>query len=268
MPTTDSSDGTRVHYEVAGSGDIPVVLLHGLGDSTAGWELQLDALGEHCRMLLVDVRGHGGSEHPTRRGAYSIAAMAADVAAAADAEGVRDAHVVGLSMGGAVAFEVAFQRPDLVASLVIVNSGPSARAGGWKGRAYIGLRKLMARVMTPAKGAPMIAGRLFPEPHQQDLRDEFVARVSANDPDAYRESLFALARYDRAADSRRLDVPTLFVHSEHDYSPLEWRQPFVDAMPDADLVQVDGAHHAVPAERPEEFNALLIERLRQVHAAG
>lgn len=266
MTTATSADGTRIHYEVVGNGDIPVILLHGLGDSTQGWAAQRDALTERCRLLLVDVRGHGRSDKPAED--YSISAMAADVQAAAEAAGFERAHVVGLSMGGAVAFELALNVPDLVASLTIVNSGPTAKVGGWKGRAMIGMRKLMARFLTPDKAAPAIAKRLFPEPDQTHLRDEFVRRVSTNDPNAYKQSLFALARYDRAEDVSRLDVPTLFIHSEHDYTPLVWRQPFVDAMRDARLVQIDGAHHAVPVERPDEFNAVLLDHLTGTPAAS
>lgn len=266
MTAPTSTDGTRIHYEVEGSGNVPVILLHGLGDSTEGWAPQRDALTERCRLLLVDVRGHGRSDKPTD--GYSIAAMAADVKAAAEAAGFDRAHVAGLSLGGAVAFELALNTPHLVASLVIVNSGPTAKVGGWKGRVMIGLRKLMATFMTPDKTAPAIAKRVFPQPDQAELRDELVRRISANDPNAYRKSLFALARYDRAEDSRNLTVPTLFVHSEHDYVPLAWRKPFVDAMPNARLVQIDGAHHAVPMERPEEFNEVLLDHLTRVSASA
>jgi pimeloyl-ACP methyl ester carboxylesterase len=65
-----------------------------------------------------------------------------------------------------------------------------------------------------------------------------------------------------------LGIPTLFIHSEHDYTPLAWRQPFVDAMPDARLVQIDGAHHAVPMECPDEFNAVLVDHLARLSASA
>lgn len=263
MATATSADGTRVHWEVEGSGDIPVILLHGLGDSMAFWSRQRDAFAEQCRMLLVDVRGHGDSSLADN-GDYSIAAMANDVMAAADAAGFTRAHVVGASLGGGLAFELAIAAPHLVSSLAIVNATPTARLGGWKGRALIGLRKLMARFLTPDKAAPAIAKRLFPDPSQAELRAEVVGRIGATDPTAYRRSLFALAEYDRADEARRIAVPTLFVHSEHDYTPLAWRQPFVDAMPDARLVQIDGAHHAVPMERPDAFNAVLADHLTRV----
>ncbi len=262
MPTTTSHDGATVNYAVDGTGSRQVILLHGLGDDLTSWQPQVDALADTCRILRLDVRGHGRSQRTVAD--YSITSMARDVLAAAEAAGFDRAHVVGISMGGGVAFEVAILAPDLVESLVIVNSTPTARVGGWKGRLALGVRQLMARFLTPAKAAPTIAGRLFPEPDQQDLRDEFVQRLSDNDPDAYRESLNALVAFDRADESRSIQAPTLFVHSEHDYTPLPWRQPFVDAMPDATLVQVDGAHHAVTAEKPEEFNRILADHLAGV----
>jgi pimeloyl-ACP methyl ester carboxylesterase len=263
MATATSADGTRIHWEVEGSGEVPVILLHGLGDSVEGWAAQRPALSEQCRLLLVDVRGHGDSALPADDD-YSIAAMAADVRAAADAAGFDRAHVVGISMGGGVAIELAVQAPELVASLVIVNATPTARLGGWRGRALIGTRKLLARFLTPSQTASAAARRLFPDPDQEHLRQELVRRLGRNDPHAYRQSLFALAAWDRVDDAAQLSMPTLYVHSEHDYTPLAWRQPFVDAMPDARLVQIDGAHHAVPMERPDEFNAVLLDRLGQV----
>jgi len=262
MPMTTSADGTAIHYLVEGSGEVPLILLHGLGDGVECWAPQVEAFRDRCRILMVDVRGHGRSDKQAPD--YSIESMAADVRAAAAAADFDHAHVVGLSMGGGVAFALALATPDLVDSLVIVNSGPTAKVGGWKGKAIIGVRKLLARWMSPSKAAPMVAKRLFPDPDQVELRAEAVRRLGDNDPAAYRQSLFALARFDRELESRTLDVPTLFVHSEHDYTPLAWRQPYVDAMPNARLVQVDGAHHAVTAERPDAFNQILADHLAKV----
>lgn len=259
MPHLTRPDGTEVHHEVHGTGATNVVLIHGLGDDGTAWGAQLPALGSGFRVLTLDLRGHGRSSKDAND--HSIATMAADVLAVADEVGMDRAHVVGMSLGGGVAFEVAVQRPDFVTSLVIVNSTPTARVGGLVGRAALGVRQLMARMMTPAKAAPTVAGRLFPDPDQEELREEYTQRLADNDPDAYRASLNALVAFDRGEASRALTMPTLFVHSEHDYTPLKWRQPFVDAMPDATLVQIDGAHHAVPIEKPDAFNRVLLDHL-------
>jgi 3-oxoadipate enol-lactonase len=118
MAFTRASDGTRIHYEVAGRrrGE-PVLLVQGLGTDLRGWAFQRFALGRRHRLYLVDNRGVGGSDAPP--GPYDLEVMAADARAVLDAEGVPSAHVVGASMGGVIAQLLAVQSPERVRSLVL-----------------------------------------------------------------------------------------------------------------------------------------------------
>ncbi|HVF40381.1 MAG TPA: alpha/beta hydrolase, partial [Gemmatimonadaceae bacterium] len=120
MPTQRVRD-IDVHYEIAGQGE-PVLLIHGLGSRSEDWEEQVPAMAEHFRVITYDVRGHGRSSKPA--GPYSVAESAADAAALLEALHVGPVHVVGLSMGGMIAFQLMADRPELVKSAVIVNSGP------------------------------------------------------------------------------------------------------------------------------------------------
>src|SRR5579859_4812705 len=99
MPTA-KLDGVDIHYESTGTGPA-VLLLHGLGSSGRDWEYQIPSLTGY-RVIAPDLRGHGRSSKPGGR--YSIAGFAADMAGLLRALGARPAHVVGLSLGGAVAF--------------------------------------------------------------------------------------------------------------------------------------------------------------------
>ena len=114
-------DGLDVHYETYGQG-ATVLLIHGLGSSTEDWEPQVDALRGAFTVVTYDVRGHGRTAKP--RGKYSLPQFAADAARLIEHLGVGPVHVVGLSMGGMIAFQLATDRPDLVRSMIIVNSGP------------------------------------------------------------------------------------------------------------------------------------------------
>src|SRR3954464_1743044 len=118
MAFTSASDGTRIHYEVAGKqGGEPLLLIQGLGADLKGWAFQRFALGRRYRLYLVDNRGAGGSDKPS--GPYDLEVMADDAVAVLDAEGVATAHVMGASMGGVRAQIVAVRHPERVRSLVL-----------------------------------------------------------------------------------------------------------------------------------------------------
>src|SRR5262245_47763018 len=121
MPDVRVED-CSIHYEIQGKGDV-VLLLHGLGSSVRDWELQIPALAERYTVLAVDMRGHGRSDKPS--GPYSVAIFARDVAAVLRALALGPAHVVGISMGGMIGFQLAVDAPSLVRSFVVVNSGPA-----------------------------------------------------------------------------------------------------------------------------------------------
>jgi 3-oxoadipate enol-lactonase len=124
MPTL-SIDDIQIAYQHIGAGE-PVLLIHGLGSSARDWEFQTPALAARYQVIAADLRGHGGSSKP--RGRYRITRFATDMAELLQGLAAAPAHVVGLSLGGMVALELALSRPDLVRSLVVINSGPAAPA--------------------------------------------------------------------------------------------------------------------------------------------
>ena len=121
MPTIHVN-GVDLYYETHGSGE-PVLLIHGLGSSTQDWEPQIPDLSKQFEVITFDVRGHGRSSKPEQR--YSVKLFADDTAALIRALGIGPTHVVGISMGGMIAFQLAVDAPELLRSLVIVNSGPA-----------------------------------------------------------------------------------------------------------------------------------------------
>src|SRR5439155_12833482 len=93
------------------------------GSSKRDWEPQVAELAKTYRVITVDLRGHGQSDKPA--GPYTIPEFAADVAGLLESLHASPAHIVGLSLGGGVAFQLAVNYPALLKSLTIVNSGPS-----------------------------------------------------------------------------------------------------------------------------------------------
>jgi 3-oxoadipate enol-lactonase len=117
----------RIAYELRGtwSGRRPwLVLVQGMGFDRLGWQPVLGKLGRHFRLVLVDNRGSGRSDHPA--GAFAVADMAGDVVAVLDVAGIHRAHVLGASLGGMVAQELVITHPERVDRLVLACTTP-----GW-----------------------------------------------------------------------------------------------------------------------------------------
>jgi len=259
MPTLQLRD-IRLYYEVAGQGD-PVVFIHGLGSSARDWEYQVPFFAPRYRVVVFDVRGHGRSDKPP--GPYSVPLFAQDAAALIRALEAAPAHVVGISMGGMIALQLAVDEPALVRSLVVVNSGPELVVRTFRERLMILQRFLIVRLLGMRKMGEVLSQRLFPRPDQAPLRQMFVERWAENDPRAYREAMRALVGWsvaDRLGDIR---CPTLVIASDQDYTPVSAKEAYVARMPNARLVVIPDAHHAVTVERPEEFNQVLLDFLMQ-----
>ena len=107
----------RIHYEIYGAGD-PVLMINGLSAPGINWLNQVRDLSPHFQLITFDNRGVGESELPPAE-VYPIAVMADDAAWLLQHLGVRRAHVVGASMGGAIAQELALRHADLVRNLVL-----------------------------------------------------------------------------------------------------------------------------------------------------
>ena len=116
------NDGERIHYAIAGPEDAPLaVFLHGFPDFWYSWREQMAALEDRFRVAALDMRGYNLSDKPKGVENYAMAHLVADVAAVIAAEGAESAIVVGHDWGGAVAWNVAMERPELVRLLVILN---------------------------------------------------------------------------------------------------------------------------------------------------
>jgi pimeloyl-ACP methyl ester carboxylesterase len=121
--------GVRIHYQVEGAGE-PLVLQHGFTESIEDWSEcgYVDALKREYQLILIDARGHGGSDKPHNPGAYRLEDRVGDVVAVLDALGIEKAHFWGYSMGGWIGFGMAAFAPARVDRLVIGGQHPFARS--------------------------------------------------------------------------------------------------------------------------------------------
>lgn len=255
------NDGCQLHYEDYGRG-MPVLLVHGLGSSTRDWEYQIPALAARYRVIAIDVRGHGRSDKPRER--YSIAAFADDVAALIEHLGLIDVHLVGISMGGMIGFQLGVDNPELLRSLTIVNSGPEVRPHSPKDYLDIAKRWTVSRLFSLEKIAAALGGLLFPLPEQADLRRKIQERWPQNDKRAYLSALDAIIGWGVRDRLQRIHCPTLVVTADRDYTPVSLKETYVKEMPNARLVVIENSRHATPLDQPERFNATLLDFIDEV----
>lgn len=257
-------DGCRLHYELAGDGP-PVLLLHGLGSCGADWAPQLPVLSAGHTVVTLDLRGHGKSDKPP--GPYSMPVFARDAARLLESLACGPAHIVGISLGGMIAFQLAVDVPAIVRSLVIVNSGPAVvprcfrewlmlRARFWALR-FVGLPRL----------ARKIAQVNLPEPGQEARRRELEARLAGNDPAAYRATMEAIVGW--SVDDRigTIAAPALIVGGDMDYTPVAQKEAYAARMPHARVQVIGHSRHVTPLDQTERFNRALLEFLRSVEQA-
>jgi len=251
-------DDIDLYYEITGDGE-PLLFIHGLGSSCRDWEQQVQFFAGRYQVIAVDVRGHGKSGKPA--GPYSMALFAMDAAKLLQALGAAPAHVVGISMGGMIAFQLAVSHPELVKSLVIVNSSPEYIVQTLKQRIQVWQRFLIVKLLGMRKMGEVLSQRLFPETEQEALRTVFVERWAENDASAYREAMRAIIGWSVATRIAGINCPTLVLGSEFDYTPVAEKQAYVERMTSAKLLVIEDSRHALPLEKPEQFNAAVEEFL-------
>ena len=265
-------NGIRLRYETWGVGSTPLVLIHGLGSSADDWFLQLPAFAPHYLCVAVDLRGHGLSDKPAGR--YSVGLFAADVAALLRELDLAPAHILGLSLGGMVAQQLAIAHPQVVRSLVLLNTLP----GVWPPpRQFVRmvlhraippfLEDLRARRRMPdmTSFAERVAADLFPDPAAAFLRDLTAARIAVNDPAAYRRAILAVARFWPGPAFKRIACPALIIAGDADrVVPGVYRARLRKALPHAGYVPIPGGGHACNIDHADEVNAAVLEFLNHV----
>ncbi len=245
----------KIAWERHGAG-APLLLIHGLGYARWGWEPVVPGLAERFEVLLFDNRGIGESDAPP--GPYTVAEMAADTVQVLDEAGVERAHVVGTSLGGMVAQEIALSHPERVDRLVLACTTP----GGPHAHP---MPAVTVRLMTEAAGLePAVALRRFVEnalaPATVAERPELVERImehrlrTAQDPVAWAAQAAAGAGFDAGGRLGGLQSATLVQHGSDDVV-VDPRNAdlLAERLPDARLERFPGCGHLFFWEASERF---------------
>jgi len=249
MPNITVGD-IALHYEETGAGD-PVVLLHGQGGRGDAWDLQVAALAPDHRVVCPDLRGHGGSTVTARP--YTMSQLATDVAALIRGLDLGPCAIVGHSLGGMVALQLALDAPELVRKLVVVNStafGDGSRVRSFAVRMFIRLRSMagFARANT---------GLHLPEPDQEPLRRRLLETMGTSPAAGYIASQDAVDRFDVRARLAEIACPVLVIHSAQDLIPIADKQTIAATVQRGRLLTIERSRHVVLWDQPAALNAAL-----------
>lgn len=253
-----SIDGFEMYYELHGRSGDPLVLVHGYTGDVSDWRHQVADLAASHRVLVMDHRGHGRSGAPKDRASYTIERMADDVEALLGAVGFDRFHLVGHSMGGMVAQELALRVPEQLITLALEDTGPEFPVGR-----IDAVRKLFDKRLDLAErdGMAAVAALPFgaPPPHQPPERiAEERARLMAMSVDGFAGAWHALCAW-KGSKTRvsAIRTPTLVVHGALDAMVVLGSTWLAENIPGAALEVIPEAGHCPQYERPDLFNAAL-----------
>jgi pimeloyl-ACP methyl ester carboxylesterase len=271
MPGTFTLEycGCRLAYDVRGGGP-PVLLIQGTGVHGDGWRPQVDALVHRYECLTFDNRGMGRSQ--PLGASVTVAQMAQDALAIMDARGWASAHVVGHSLGGLVAQQLALTARSRVRSLSLLctfaRGGDATRLTPWM--MWVGLRSRVGpRRLRRQAFLQMI---LPPAEFMTVDRDALAERLAiafghdlADQPGIIGKQLSAMSTCDVTPCLGELaGLPTLVVSAELDrIAPTTSGRAIAAGITGSRYVELAGAAHGVPVTAPEKINALLLEHLAQ-----
>jgi 3-oxoadipate enol-lactonase len=264
MPDLDLSTGVKLHYFASKTnGKETILLLHGLGASSESWILQIPVLeAEGYSVLAPDARGFGHSSYPG--GSTTIAEMSADFAALLVHLQTGPVHVVGISMGGTHALQLAISHPESVRKLVLVNTFSRLRPSGLNEWLYFASRLLLVHTLGLDVQGRAVAQRIFPQPGQEIYRHALLEQIMQADPAGYRASMRALASFNADHSLAEIRCPTLVITAEDDTTVNPQLQvKLAQGIPHAHQVMIPNAGHAVIADQAEKFNETLLAFLRE-----
>jgi 3-oxoadipate enol-lactonase len=264
MPDLILPTGVNLHYLASATpGAEIVLLLHGLGATCESWTLQIPVLeARGYSVLAPDARGFGRSSYPG--GSTSIAQMSADFAALLEHLRTGPVYVVGISMGGTHALQLAISYPELVRKLVLVNTFSHLRPSRFDEWIYFALRFLLIHTLGLNVQARSVAQRIFPRPEQAVYRQALIEQIMQADPSGYRAVMRALAVFNADPYLASIRCPTLIITSSEDTTVNPGLQrKLARGIPQARQVLIPQAGHAVIADQPEKFNQILLNFLRE-----
>ena len=243
-------DGVALAYEDIGRGDPPLVFVHGVACHRGFWPAQLRYFAPDHRVLAVDLRGHGESDAP--RQAYTMRGFADDLAWSCSELGIQRPVVIGHSLGGLVALELAAAYPDCPGAIVLIDA--VLVPGGDRAEA---VDTLVAGLHGPAPDQTLRAYfETFFGPYDQPQRKAWILEQAVRTPPHVTSSVWkeSLTSWDDAEALQRCRVPLLYLDAGTPNSDLDRARELQPRMVTGRTV---GSGHFSQLEVPDQVNAMI-----------
>jgi 3-oxoadipate enol-lactonase len=276
MPYAVTSDKVKLYFEEVGQG-IPVLFVHEFASDHRGWEPQMRELGKRYRCIAYSARGYTPSDVPADKDTYSYMHVMRDCVAVLDHLKIDEAHIVGLSMGGYTALQVALNHPARVRSLVLAGTG-SGSERAFTEEFHKNSRELADKFEREGSAAVAQTYGLGPSRVPFLVKDprgfaEFSRMLSEHDAQGSANTSrgFQGARpsvHDFESGIRALKIPALIVVGDEDERCIEPSLFLKNAIAASGLVMFPKTGHVVNLEEPDLFNQVVGDFLSHVDAGG
>lgn len=248
--------GLSIAYTKTGSGPA-IVLLHGFTQDSRVWKLQIESLSKNFTVIAWDAPGAGLSSDPTEK--FTIADWTDCLAGLMDSEGIKKAHILGISWGGLLAQEFYKRYPDRVLSLILTDT-----TVGWTGALSDSVANARLAACIHDSSLPTqdfvlkyLSG-MFSDSVPSTIKDELARIMNDTHPIGFRLMATAVAIADTRALLPTIKAPTLLIWGESDKrSPLSAAYQMRDAIHGAKLEIISGAGHISNMEKPIQFNKVV-----------
>jgi pimeloyl-ACP methyl ester carboxylesterase len=255
----------RLYYEEHGGGPETIIFAHGLLWSGRMFDAQIAALRDRYRCITFDFRGQGKSE--VMRDGYDMETLTGDAAALIQALDCAPCHFAGLSMGGFVAMRLGAWRPELLRSLILLETSadPEPAENRPKYRQMARVARVLGTSLVAPRVMPIMFGRTFmSDPARAEERAEWQRRMAANHrAGAARATIGVVDRQGIYDEIARITLPTLIVVGEEDVATKPDRaQRIHERIAGSRLVTIPRAGHTSTVEEPAAVNAAILDFLR------
>ncbi|MFC1925582.1 alpha/beta fold hydrolase [Chloroflexota bacterium] len=258
MPSYKTVDGISIHYKDEGDGDKELTLLciHGGFGNLSHWQSLVGEFSDTHRIVRMDLRGHGDSDVPDL--GYSIIQYADDVAELAHYLGIRQAVVLGHSMGAVITIALSQRHPDIAGALVWVDNPMYS----WEGvRSVLGPALYLIEQPSYPECMQLIYGACFHETADQSLVQKTVEGAMRTPQRVAIADVNAMLSFDALAAAKELKLPILIVrcggHVPDDSGVSGSVQWIHKNLPQVQYAQVVGAGHFLMLEVPDQFHPML-----------
>jgi 3-oxoadipate enol-lactonase len=253
-------NGAELYYEEQGTGSETIFFSHGLLWSCRMFDDQIAMLKDRYRCIAFDHRGQGQSE--VTRGGYDMETLSEDAAALIEALGGAPCHFLGLSMGGFVGLRLAARRPELLKSLMLLetSAGPEPRENRAKYQQLNFIARWVSLGIVSKQVMKVMFGQKFlNDPARAKLRREWQQRLVHNHRKGItRATTGVITRQDVYEELEKIRVPTLILVGDQDVAtPLPNAQRLHEGIVGSQLVIIPGAGHTSTVEEPAAVNAAI-----------